>query len=161
LLFWEPAASARGRSYWVRATGGALAALESLDAPSGKDALAQALAALPRELGSTLELEHAPATQADLMRVVTRLVPQAQCIDLASQSPAAAALTPSQLAAVRRAILSSAREQSQPSRRSPLHVAVFAPAGEPSLVFVWPRAAAAGGELRRLLQRASWRASLE
>ena len=165
LLWWEPAAQASSRAELARALGGALADVRTASAGDGASALAamcrERLA--PGELAAALSTALPADPRAALRAEAARLVPQAEALDLRASGALLRALSQTQLAAVRQAIVAGAREQQHALRNAPHQVAVYAPGGEPELVFVWPRQPAhdgRAGALRRAVQHASWRASL-
>jgi len=162
LLFAEPLERARPRSAWARELAGALAELHSVTGATGAEALQRARAErlLPGDLAAALALPCPDDPRANLAQSAARLVPDAESIDLRAASRRLHALPRAQLALVRRAILAQAREQHHLPHKAAWHVAVFAPAGEPELVFVWPSGAARGAELRIAVRHATWRASL-
>jgi hypothetical protein len=162
LLWCEPLATARPRSAWARTLAGTLAELRDVAADTGSAALerARAAAVLPGELGRALAERNPADPRAELIASAARLVPVAEPIDLRTASRTLARLSAPELALVRRAVLAGAREQHHVPQQAMYQVAVYAPAGEPELVFVWPRGAAGGGELRRAVRLATWRASI-
>jgi hypothetical protein len=162
LLWWEPLPHARAASHWARVLAGTVAELRSVDAETGAMALrvARDRALLPPELARALATPAVVEPGAELMRSAARVAPAAEAIDVREGGRMLVRLPPVQLALVRRAVLAGAREQHHELRRAPFDVAVYAPAGEPEIVFVWPRGATGSSELRETVRLASWRASI-
>jgi hypothetical protein len=161
LLWWEPLAQARAPAELGRTLAGALVELRSVTGTDGRSALEAACRdrLMQGELAAALSAPRLADPRAALRADAAQLLPQAEAIELGSRS--LRALSPPQLAAVRLAIASGAREQQPALRHAAHHVAVYAPGGEPELIFVWPTQAGRGGELRRRVQHASWRASID
>ncbi|HMI91255.1 MAG TPA: hypothetical protein VK509_07820 [Polyangiales bacterium] len=160
LMWWEPRDHARSPAELGRALAGALVELRSVDGDDGRSALEAACRArlVPDQLAAALAAPRPADPLAELRADVAQLLPEAEAVELRSRG--LRALTPAQLTAVRQAIASGAREQQTTPRHAAHQVAVYAPGGEPELIFVWPTSAGRGGELRRRVQHASWRASV-
>jgi hypothetical protein len=162
LLWYEPLEHARPASHWARALAGTVTDLRSVSGEDGRKALAQAIAEglLPGELHAALSRPDPTDGRATLLQQAAALVPEADVIDLRRGSRKLRALRPAQLALVRRAVIAAAREQHHIPKRAEHQVAVYAPAGEAEVVFVWLRGHAGGGALRTAIRHASWQASL-
>jgi hypothetical protein len=132
------------------------------DGGSGLAALSEACRSerLPSELGHALGAAQSADSPRDLRERFARELPTGHLIDAQHASPGLSRLPAGELALIRRALIAETREQHIVPRRAPWQVAVYAPRGEPSLVFVWPAHAAHGGEFRRAVVHASWRDSL-
>jgi len=161
LLWWEPLERASAPAELGQALAGTLVELRSVVADDGRSALEAACRErlVQGELAAALSAPRPADSIAALRADVARLLPQAEAVELGSRS--LRALSSAQLAAVRQAIASGAREQQVTARHAAHQVAVYAPGGEPELIFVWPTQAGRGGELRRRVQHASWRASID
>jgi hypothetical protein len=148
------ASNAASLASLISASGGSLRSAQSLDAPTGAQALRQLLQ--KDLLGSAFEPGAQVASEAELKRAFERDFRQGTLISARSGALSKIAASPRELTATL-AELSALAAGSWLSKRRGLRAAVYAPGGEARLVFVAPRACdpKAFADFSRLVFRSS------
>jgi hypothetical protein len=162
LMWWEPEEAAQPRLELARVLAGSVEQLALIRGDSGVEALSRAISErkVPPELAHILR-EHRPHDRSGELRDRAReMIDDVQTVDMRGASLGLDQLSPRELAIVRRALVAQTREQYVVPSWAGCQVAVYAPRGEPELLFVWRGSQPRAGTFARLVRTASWRDSL-